>query len=121
MTAGVYDLVADQGADFDLDFTWSIDDVPVNLTGFTALMQVRRQPSSPVLAEASTSGDALGDITLDAEGNVHIHWDAAVTATWTFTRAKYDIKIYDPVGVPERKLEGAFTCSKQITTVESSS
>lgn len=71
--AGTYNITADQGATFSRVLTWKdSSDVPVNLTTYTARMQVRSIASSAdVVLELTTAngritlGGALGTITLN--------------------------------------------------------
>ena len=71
--AGIYDIVADQGATFQRVLTWKDSTgANVNLTGYSARMQVRRRPSDgEALVSLTTQngritlGGAAGTITLN--------------------------------------------------------
>jgi hypothetical protein len=75
MTAGQWTIVCEIGATFSRSLLWTIDDEPVDLTGWTARMQVRAEPLDGIsdvtapLAEYSTS---LGTITLGDDGTIQI-------------------------------------------------
>jgi hypothetical protein len=74
---GRLDLICYQGADFDFQITWTVSGSPVNLTGWTGRMQVRKIPGAPSATLSLTSGSG---ITLGgAAGTVLV----AATATQT--------------------------------------
>ena len=67
---GNYNITAYQGSTFQLDFNWSIDGQPVNLSGYTAEMKVK---SSPRSSEAVLTLSSDSEITLgDADGSVNV-------------------------------------------------
>jgi hypothetical protein len=88
---------------------------PVNLAGYTALMQIRPQLSSPdtdiILELDESSGITLGG----SEGSVLIEIDAATTATLNFASAVYDLELVSPTGVVTRLMEGKVTLRKEVT------
>lgn len=130
MPAKTMDLLIEQGATFDLTFTWAdtvtengtTTNVPKNLTGCTARMQVRAGYGKDVLLEATT---ANGRIILDADGEVHILLPEVVTDTAPIVitptgtkvrrRAVYDLEVQWPDGRVDRVLEGKVTFSPNIT------
>ena len=76
--AGIYDITADQGSTFSRRITW-LDSAgaPIDLTGYTAKMQVRETvDSTAVILELSTVnsrislGGAAGTIDLTASATV---------------------------------------------------
>jgi hypothetical protein len=48
MIPGKYNMICPQGSTFNQVLTYSIDDVLVNLTGYSARMQVKEKYSSTV-------------------------------------------------------------------------
>jgi hypothetical protein len=59
---GAYDLVIYEGADFDTVFTWTANGNPVNLTGWSACVQIRTayaDTGAAVLADISSSGGGI--------------------------------------------------------------
>ena len=46
MIPGKYNMVCPQGSTFNKQLTYSINDVAVNLTGYTSRMQVREKHTS---------------------------------------------------------------------------
>jgi hypothetical protein len=100
------------GEAFNRSMTWTIDDVPVNLTGATALMQVRTAIGvDPVVIELSTTNNR---ITLSSVGVITMHIDAddvALIAPGTYL---YDLFI--TIGTePEQILRGKFQVRPSVT------
>lgn len=111
-----YNIVVDQGATIDRVFTWYQADgvTPVNLTGFSAHMQVRSSAGGTLLADLST---AEGQISLgEAAGTITLNVAAAVTAGWTFGGGVYDLQLTDPLGNVTTLLAGLFTVNPAVTT-----
>jgi hypothetical protein len=93
MAAGVWNIVIEQGGTFSNTVTWKDGSgVAVNLTGYTARMQIRKNPDSFVtLVEITTEN---GGITLGgAAGTIALLITAAVTATLPAGPAKYDLEL----------------------------
>lgn len=69
-----YEIKARQGATWTRVFSWSVNDVPVNLTGRTARMEVRTKPDSPTVVLTVTPyitlGGAAGTVTISIPANV---------------------------------------------------
>ena len=118
--AGTYDMRADQGATFSDTITWQEPaGGPVDLSGGTARMQVRRSAQSDKVALELTTDDTLvtphgtivlggvaGTITLTAPAEVM----ADVDAGWY----RYDLFVV--IGtVVTKLLEGSFTVTAQVT------
>ena len=115
MPAAEYNFAIEQGTTTVKPFVWkSSDGMPVDLSGYTARMQVRRSVSAPeVLLEASTSNDR---IQLDPlAGRYTLVLPADVTAAINWTRGRYDIELESPDGAVTRLLQGEITVSKEVT------
>jgi hypothetical protein len=115
MPAAQYDFAIEQGATTIKPFVWkSSDGTPVDLSGYTARMQVRRSTSSEyVLLEASTDN---GRIQLDHEaGKLTLVLSAGVTAAIDWSRGRYDIELESPDGGVTRLIYGEISISKEIT------
>lgn len=112
MSAGKRDLYIEKGATKRMVLTLQNDDeTAINLTGYSARMQVRKRArDEDVLADWSsklTLGGALGTITFlltDAE-----------TAAIAFKQGVYDLEIESGGGETTRLLEGAVTVSEEVT------
>lgn len=59
MEAVEYPLTIEQGSTFQKQFRWKVDGQVMNLTGYTAKMQLRRSHSSPVVFELSTTNNRI--------------------------------------------------------------
>ena len=111
--AGTYDIEAEQGATFHRVMTWSIDSEPVDLTGWTARMQVRKTAKATDTFLSLNNG-ALGGITLDAVGGVTIRVEAEVLSTVPAGSWVYDLEL-DSGSEVTRLLGGAFEVSAEVT------
>lgn len=114
MTAGIYDIIIEQGATFTLPLTWNTNGVPVNLTGYTARMMCRESFDSetPFLTLTTENGGiALGG----ALGTIDILATAAQTAALTKLVGVYDLELVAPGGQVYRKLQGSVTVSREVT------
>lgn len=87
---------------------------PVDLTGYTARMQIRETLDATIILATLTTEN--GGITLGgAAGTIDLLLDAAATALLDFTNAVYDLELVDTAGVVTRLLSGAVTLSKEVT------
>ena len=114
MLAGVYKIVCDQGATFERLITIKdSNDDPMNLTGYTARMQIRPEiESSDVLVELTTEN---GRITLGgAAGTVELNLTPQVTATID-RDGFYDLEIISNGGAVHRVLRGRFVVNLEVT------
>lgn len=113
--AAQWDLSADQGATFSAIFTWleSDQETPVNLTGWSAAMQVRAEATNALLASFST---ALGGITLGGSaGTITLSAAPSTTSGWTFGAGLYDLQLTDGSGDVTTLLAGIFTVTPAVT------
>jgi hypothetical protein len=127
--ATTHDIVIDRGATFLLDMALQASDgSPVNLTGTSLWMEVRRLPGAPqVNLRASTSPDpGEGSITYDGPaGLISIQISHALTLALpdNFTGV-YDILVEYPGINPgeevyERILQGRVNVSPRVTVIPS--
>lgn len=112
MSAEVHNLVIEQGATFDQTFIWQDEDGnAIDLTGYTAKMQVREfLDSTAVLLELSTGSG----ITLDAAGHIALQATASQTASLNFKTALYDLLLINGDAIT-RLVQGRIALSKRIT------
>ena len=114
MLAGVYKIVCDQGATFErlLTIEESSGD-PMNLTGFTARMQVRPEiESTDVLVELTTENGRL--VLGGAAGTISMSLSPVVTATID-RDGFYDLEIISSGGAVHRVLRGRFLVNLEVT------
>ena len=109
---GLYDLVCPQGASFDKTFTWTIGGTAVNLTGYTAAMQVRVgfDTATTLVSLTNGSGITLGGTA----GTIGVAISAAVTTVLDAGSYAYDLELYSGSTVT-RLLQGAFTVTPGVT------
>lgn len=115
LLAQEHDIVVQQGATFKKTLAVKdTGDQPIDLTGYTARMQVRTdfeatQPALDLTTE--NSGIAIngpaGEIILTAA-------DTA-TSTLSITNGFYDLELIKPSGDVVRLLQGKVTVSREIT------
>jgi hypothetical protein len=117
-----YSLCIQQGATFTKVFTWTTYTTgpstagtapqPVDLTGWTAAMQIRAYPGA-----SSVLYDASSDITLGGDaGTISLTIPASATEGFTFWSAVYDLLLTDPSGNVTRFIGGSVTVSPGVTT-----
>ena len=112
--AGLYNIVADQGATFTRNLHWfdSAGD-PVNLTDYTARMQVRQRyvSTSTVLSLTSASGITLGG----SSGTIVVTASATTMAGISSGEYVYDLEMVASNGVVTRLVQGTFTVRPEVT------
>jgi hypothetical protein len=87
---------------------------PVDLTGFTARMQIRETVDATAVLKSLTTEN--GGITLgDTAGTVDLLISATETAAFTFGNAVYDLELIDGSGIVTRLLSGNVSLSKEVT------
>lgn len=113
MAAGRYNIVAEQGATFTLQFTVDTDGVEWDLSTYSARMQVRSSASATTAFLDLSSTD--GDITLSAVGVVVVTVDATTMSDVPAGRHAYDLEVESAGGQVTRLLEGKFTVRAEVT------
>lgn len=119
MGAEKFDLVGKHAIEIGADYrkrlvvTDSNDD-PIDLTGYSGLMQVRKdeKESSPVLIDF-TSDD--GSMLFDANGNLDLLRLADVTSLLKCGTALYDIFIVSPTNQTRKLLYGSIDFTGRVT------
>lgn len=114
--AGKLNIVIEQGATFNPVFTYRDDQAAlINLTGYTARMQIKLKRTSPSTIEDMTTVN--GKITLGgAAGTITLLLTDTETAAYTFTSAVYDLELIDASAVVTRLLQGSVVLSTEVTT-----
>lgn len=112
--AGTYNIIADQGATFNRVVTYNDSNgVPVNLTGYTAKMQIRPTPGASELAvELSTVN---GRITLGGSAGTVTLNVAAADMEFSAGQYAYDLELTSGSGVVTRVLMGTFLLRGEVT------
>jgi len=119
MTAGTYDLTIEQNATFQISVFWTTSTtppVPINVTGYTAKMQIRPAVGDPtVLATLTTSNGGI--IMGDTDGKITLYMSDSTTLAFTWVTGVYDLDVVSPTGFVTRLLEGNVTVSQAVTTL----
>lgn len=117
MTANVFNFELNQGSDYT--FPMKLQDTreaPINLTGFSARMQIRRTAGAcEVIDSLSSSGDDPR-ITIEAKrGRMSLSFPHAITEKYPVAALVYDIEIESRTGEVTRLLQGTITVSAEVT------
>ena len=111
--AGSYNFTIEQGATFNLLMTWRIDNVAVNLTGYTARLQARIDvdETETILSLTTGAGITLGG----AAGTITLDQTATQTALLPKGEYVYDLELQSSGGVVTRLLQGELNISAEVT------
>lgn len=116
MVAAVHDITIEQGATFQLSLIWKASTgTPINLTGYTARMQVRRKYNSdlPLLSFTTENGAiTLGGVagTINVSGLATLTDDLPAPAPGV-----YDLEMIGPTGLVTRLVQGGVYISPEVT------
>jgi hypothetical protein len=113
--AGYYDMIADQGATFSQVITWkSATGTPVNLSGYSARMQVRaRVDSTTEVLDLSSQGGNPKIVLGGSAGTITITVpDGDMDFEGSYV---YDLEVESSGGVVTRLLMGRFQCRPEVT------
>jgi hypothetical protein len=111
-----YDTTINQGADWYINFQYkdTATNTPINITGYTAALQLRSLPSDTTTALSLTSPS--GGITITgATGLVEVHATAVQTGAIVTGYYYYDCEITSPTNVVTRLIQGQILVSPQVT------
>lgn len=126
MAAGKYSFVIEQGATFQRELQYTdANGSPIDLTNYSARMQVRPSPGSTTLyltLSSSFTPDGSG-INLNGlsgnypttSGSIGITISAYSSSLLSFDEGSYDLELYSGSYVT-RLLEGKVQLSKEVTT-----
>ena len=112
---GTYNFTINQGESFTRTLTWNdSDNNPIDLTNYTARMQLRcRKDSNDIIISLTTEN---GRITLGGElGTIALKIDAIDTESLDFSDARYDLEMIDGSNIVTRLLEGIVKLNKEVT------
>lgn len=113
MAAATYNTTIDQGADWYINFTYeNPNGTPVNITGYTAALQVRTSPLAKTTVLSLTTG--AGITITGATGLIACHATAAQTTAITDGKYAYDLEITGS-GIVTRIIQGTIQVSPQVT------
>lgn len=113
MTAALYKHNIEQGATYPFNFTWKVKSTgaAIDLTGYTAKMQIRKAKDTDVILDLThSSGITLGG----AAGTVAVLLTAAQTAALS-GQYVYDLFVVSGGGVATKLFEGTITVDPAVT------
>jgi hypothetical protein len=115
MTAGNYNTVIDQGADWFINFSYkNPNGTPVNLLLYTAALQIRTSPLAKTSVLTLTTSN--GGITITANtGTIAVHATSTQTAAIINGKYAYDLEITSAESVVTRLIQGTIQVSPQVT------
>jgi hypothetical protein len=112
MNTANYNIVCPQGATLTTTFAWTNNSSAVNLTSYSASMQVRDTytSASPVLSIVSPTNITLGG----SLGTIAISVPASTTAGLVAKNYVYDLELQYS-GVVTRLVQGKFVVTPEVT------
>jgi len=113
--ASTYNILVDQGSTYTLAVTYKDSSgTAINLTGYTAAMQLRENYDSAT-AVLSLSSPSSGIVITGASGLVTITMSAIQTAALSADTFLYDLEIASPASVKTRLIQGVVVVSAEVT------
>ena len=114
MAAGTLNFTIEQGATFNLLLTWEINNVAVNLTGYTARLQARVDVEDTETILTLTT--ANGGITLGgAAGTISLDQTATQTTLLPAGTYVYDLELIAANATVTRLVQGELAISAEVT------
>jgi hypothetical protein len=130
MTPGQVNFLCPQGSTFSKQITYKIsnpefdssqpssesnpEDIPVDLTGYSARMQVRQNYySEDTVVNLSTGGNGI--FLGGSEGTIDIFIDNNTTANFPAGSWLYDLEVESSSGIVGRLIEGSFIVTPEVT------
>lgn len=116
LVTGTYNIVCPQGVTYTETFTYSIGGTAVNLSGYSASMQVRRSYddlTALITLSSPSSGITLGG----SAGTITLVIPFATTETFQAGQYIYDLELTSSGGIKDRLIQGTFTVSAEVTNV----
>jgi len=110
---GYLDLDCWQGANFDYQLTWTVAGSAVNVTGYSARMQVRQyaESTATVLSLVNGTGITLGGTA----GTIALSAVATATSAIEAGQYVYDLELVSGAGYVTRLVEGSFIVYAEVT------
>jgi hypothetical protein len=109
---GTYNITCPQGATWDKTFTVSVGGTALNLTGYTAAMQVRESADSTATLVSLTNGSG---ITLGGTaGTIGVTISSTASAAVDAGSYSYDLELNSGSTIT-RLLEGSFNVTGNVT------
>lgn len=111
--ADTFNPVVDQYAEFSFELVYADHNLsPIDLTGFTADMQIRDRIGGTILDSFDeTTGITLGTV----DGSITLNIDGTATGGYTWATGVYDLVLTSPTGEKIRLVEGTITMNPGVT------
>ena len=110
-TAARYDITADQNGDYYQAFQWKIDGVPVDLSDYTAKMDVVDKGKSGFIYSLNTENYGIS-----INSNVIVLTiPASALLLWPVLVCKYDLVLINPGGIVKPLIRGTFKLISGVT------
>jgi hypothetical protein len=114
MTPGRFNFVCPQGSTFNPRLTWKIDNSTIDISGYSARLQVRETHTSEDFIVNLT--DLNGGITLGGSaGTIDLYIDAYETSSFITGDHVYDLEVISGNGIVQRLIEGRFNITPEVT------
>lgn len=115
MAAATYDILIEQGATFQLSLVYKdSQSAPIDISGYTARMQVRRTYDAPTpLLDLTTENGAI--VLGGAAGTLEVSADPDLTRLMPPKGGVYDLELVAPSGVVVRLIRGAVSVTPEVT------
>jgi hypothetical protein len=112
ISPATYNITSYQGATYDLNMTYAIGGTAVNLTGYTAALQVREnsKATATILSLTNGSGITLGGTA----GTIDITVSANTMGSATAGTYVYDLELTSGSQVT-RLIQGSFAIEAEVT------
>ncbi len=117
MASNTYSFEMNQGSDYTIPIRLQDSTgTAINLTGYSARMQVRRTAGACAVIDELSSEGAEARITIEAEGGrLSLRFPHSVTETYPAASLVYDVEITAPSGDITRILQGSISISAEVT------
>ena len=113
--AGIYNIIADQGATFTRQLTWNDSaGSPVNLTGYTARMDVRSSIDAAGAAALSLTTENGRIVLGGSAGTINLSAEATATGAMVAGGYVYDLEVVSGSTIT-RIIQGSFTLRGEVT------
>lgn len=113
-TVLVQNLTINQGSRFRYSLYVKENGAVLNLTGYTARMQIRKTQDSDTVLASYTTAD--GNLVINApQGVVQIRVPSSETEAYTWEAGVYDLEIVDGSNDATRVMQGWVKVSPQVT------
>ena len=118
---GIYNFEVSQGSTINRVVTLTDEnDALINLTGYTARMQIRRNADGDLIHPTNAEFVSGTGLTIDGPaGTVTLNITAAQSATWPATTAVYSLELYaataSGVRTEEKVIAGRFVINREVT------